>query len=131
MDEREKLDQINKKIDGFVDDEEVDQINEELGETQQLPNKSGKGNVGYGVSNADTNFQERFKNEKAIEREMQLKNPARFYQTMNFELEHMKAHKVQKDTILAFDRSALVMIPTGIRIRGLVREGFISLIFDI
>ena len=54
VDEREKLDQLNEKIDGFVDDEEVDQINEQLGESNQP--KTAKGNVGYGISNADTNF---------------------------------------------------------------------------
>lgn len=85
VDEREKLDQLNEKIDGFVDDEEVDQINEQLGESAQAP-KTAKGNVGYGVSNADTNFQERFKKEKEIEKELQERNPARFYQTMNFDL---------------------------------------------
>ena len=69
VDEREKLDQLNEKIDGFVDDEEVDQINEQLGESATAP-KTAKGNVGYGVSNADTNFQERFKKEKEIEKEL-------------------------------------------------------------
>ena len=91
-----------------MDDQEVDQINEQLGEghDQKLPTDAGTA-IGYGVSNADTNFQERFKKEKEIERELQARNPARFYHTMNFELAHMKAHKEQKDKIMTYDRSAL------------------------
>ena len=130
VDEREKLDQLNEKIDGFVDDEEVDQINEQLGESAQAP-KTAKGNVGYGVSNADTNFQERFKKEKEIEKELQERNPARFYQTMNFDLQHMKAHKEQKDKILAYDRASMTLRPTGERMKGYMKDGFRHLVCDV
>ena len=50
---------------------------------------------------------------------------------MNFDLAHMKAHKEQKDRILAFNSAARTMQPTGQRVKGYIRESFKSLVFDI
>lgn len=81
-------------MDIVVDDEEMDDIDNNLGQIgvgrTQKANKNRSGSAVYGASNADNNFIARFEMEKQIEYEKKIQNPARYYQTMNFELKYMK-----------------------------------------
>ena len=65
VDEREKLEKIDEKIDVIVDDEEVDEIDAGLGEigAGRRDSKYTNNQIKqiYGASNADTNFIEKFK----------------------------------------------------------------------
>jgi len=64
VDEREILEQIDEKMDVVVDDEEVDEIDQGLGDMgvgRKTSNKLPKtGSAVYGASNADNNFVVRF-----------------------------------------------------------------------
>ena len=146
-DERNKLEKANNQIDIAVDDDDVDNIAKHLeegygegrrntgsamggGGTNRNQNNDGN-NVVFGRSQADTKFVERFIKEKELEKEIKSKNPARYYQTMNFELTHMKLLQEQKDRILTLDAKKQGLDPFGKRCSAYMAEGFKSSVCDL
>jgi len=69
--------------------------------------------------------------EKEIEKELKAKNPARYYQAMNFELKHMKELQEQKDTILTLDPKKQKLQPFNTRCCTYCKEGAKSSICDL
>lgn len=69
--------------------------------------------------------------EKEIEKELKAKNPARYYQAMNFELKHMKELQEQKDTILTLDPKKQKLEPFKARCCTYLKQGAKSSICDI
>lgn len=50
---------------------------------------------------------------------------------MNFELRHMRAHKIQKNTILGHDSKLQKIEPWQTRINNYMKRGFMSYITDL
>ena len=109
-DERDQLDKIDDQVDA-MDDEEIDAVDLELddfgvGKRKTLASKnsvvdrkntalsqSNRQGTIYGQSKTSADFIDRFTHEKEIAQDLEKEkknDPARWYRTMNFELDYMK-----------------------------------------
>ena len=119
VDEQEELEKIDDQV-GAMDDEEIDAVDLDdigVGKRKTLaphPDRkmtgghsaaSRQGTI-YGASRTQNDFIDRFTHEREIAQDLEKEkknDPARWYRTMNFELDYMKKLQEQRDRIIMLD----------------------------